>query len=199
MHDGLLGFGYQCKSKSYGNVDINKLFIENSKEPREDVVSFTLNDTTGKGMIYPGKIPSYVNVTSRHYREVKLDIWNYNGNWEIPIHSVHGLLGQFSPALGMSRDEIEGYGLHWQEELFTEPFITDWVLDRMFGEQAGYVRNTFLEHKHDGFYRMKPEYDTQRKVEAWFLNEELRMKNEESASNGGTSTTGNDSSLFTLH
>ena len=89
MHDGLLGFGYQCKSKSYGNVDINKLFIENSKEPREDVVSFTLNDTTGKGMIYPGKIPSYVNVTSRHYREVKLDIWNYNGNWEIPIHSVY--------------------------------------------------------------------------------------------------------------
>ena len=119
--------------------------------------------------------------------------------WEIPIHSVHGLLGQFSPALGMSRDEIEGYGLHWQEELFTEPFITDWVLDRMFGEQAGYVRNTFLEHKHDGFYRMKPEYDTQRKVEAWFLNEELRMKNEESASNGRASTTGNDSSFFTLH
>ena len=39
--------------------------------------------------------------------------------WEIPIHSVHGLLGQFAPALGMSREEIEGYGLHWQEELFT--------------------------------------------------------------------------------
>ena len=134
--------------------------------------------------------------------------------WEIPIHSVHGLLGQFSPALGMSRDEIEGYGLHWQEELFTEPFITDWVLDRMFGEQAGYVRNTFLEHKHDGFYRMKPEFDTQRKVEAWFLNEELRIKNEESNGNeerrtkneeSNTNMESNestgllDSSLFTLH
>ncbi len=27
--------------------------------------------------------------------------------WEIPVHSVHGLLGQFAPALGMSREEIE--------------------------------------------------------------------------------------------
>ncbi|MBR5102563.1 MAG: 4-alpha-glucanotransferase, partial [Muribaculaceae bacterium] len=31
--------------------------------------------------------------------------------WEIPINAVHGLLGQFSPSLGMSRGEIEGYGL----------------------------------------------------------------------------------------
>ena len=27
--------------------------------------------------------------------------------WEIPIDAVHGLLGQFSPALGMTREEIE--------------------------------------------------------------------------------------------
>lgn len=90
--------------------------------------------------------------------------------WEIPIDSVHGLLGQFSPALGMTRNEIEAYGLHWQEELFTEPFITDWVLDRMFGDNADHVRRNFLEHKHDGYYRMKPEFDTQRKVEAWYLS-----------------------------
>ena len=88
--------------------------------------------------------------------------------WEIPIDSVHGLLGQFSPALGMTRAEIEAYGLHFQEELFTEPFITDWVLDRMFGERAAMVRDTYLVPTHDGRYRMKPEFDTQRKVEAAF-------------------------------
>lgn len=87
---------------------------------------------------------------------------------EIPYNAVHGLLGQFSPALGMTREEIEAYGLHFQEELFTEPFITDWVLDRMFGERAAMVRDTYLEPAHDGRYRMKPEYDTQRKVEAAF-------------------------------
>lgn len=88
--------------------------------------------------------------------------------WEIPVHSVHGLLGQFSPSLGMSREEIEGYGLHWQEELFTEPFITDWVLERIFREHADEVRNTYLERTWGDHYRMRPEYDTQRKVEAVF-------------------------------
>ncbi len=88
--------------------------------------------------------------------------------WEIPIHSVHGLLGQFSPSLGMTREEIEAYGLKFNEELFTEPFITDWVLDRMFGVKATLVRDTYLESKGDGHYRMKAEYDTQRKVEAAF-------------------------------
>jgi len=91
--------------------------------------------------------------------------------WEIPIESVHGLLGQFSPALGMTRDEIEGYGLHWQEERFTEPFIMDWVLDRMFGDRADFVRQNFLEEKGDGYYRMKPEFSTQRKVEAYFAQD----------------------------
>ena len=47
--------------------------------------------------------------------------------WAIPITCVHGLLGQFAPALGMSREEIEGYGLHFQEQLFTTPFIARWV------------------------------------------------------------------------
>ena len=88
--------------------------------------------------------------------------------WEIPVHSVHGLLGQFAPALGMSREEIEGYGLHWQEELFTEPFITDWVLDRIFKEHADEVRNTYLIHKWGDRYSMRAEYDTQRKVETAF-------------------------------
>ncbi len=88
--------------------------------------------------------------------------------WEIPIHSVHGLLGQFSPSLALTREEIEAYGLRFDEELYTEPFIADWVLDRLFGVKASFVRDTYLEPKADGLYRMKPDYDTQRKVEAAF-------------------------------
>ena len=90
--------------------------------------------------------------------------------WEIPVNAVHGLLGQFQPSLGMTREEVEGYGLHWQEELFTTPFITDWVLDRMFGDRAQYVRDHYIEKKDGDHYRMRPEFDTQRKVEAYFSN-----------------------------
>jgi len=88
--------------------------------------------------------------------------------WEIPLNAVHGLLGQFSPALGMSADEIRGYGLNFQEQLMTEPFIADWVIDRIFGKWADHVRETYVERVHDDIYRMKPEYDTQRKVETAF-------------------------------
>jgi 4-alpha-glucanotransferase len=88
--------------------------------------------------------------------------------WEIPVDAVHGLLGQFSPSLGMTVAEIEGYGLHFQEQLFTEPFITDWCINETFGKWAETVRTKYLEHTHDDMYRLLPAYDTQRKVEAAF-------------------------------
>ena len=90
--------------------------------------------------------------------------------WEIPIHSVHGLTGQFAPSQAMSREEIMQYGLNFQEQRFTEPFITDWVLDRVFHERANEVRQTYLERIDHERYRMKPEVDTQRKIEARFEN-----------------------------
>ena len=92
--------------------------------------------------------------------------------WEIPANAVHGLLGQFAPALGMTREEVEGYGLRWQEELFTEPFITDWVLDRIFREHTNEVRDKYIEKTWGNRYKMRPEYDTQRKVEAAFKGKE---------------------------
>lgn len=88
--------------------------------------------------------------------------------WAIPITCVHGLLGQFAPALGMSREEIEGYGLHFQEQLFTTPFIARWVVDRVFREHAQEVIDTYLDHQHDDIYALKPQYDTERKIEAAF-------------------------------
>ena len=68
----------------------------------------------------------------------------------------------------MSREEIEAYGLHFQDELFLEPFIMDWVLERVFKERAEEVKEKYLEPTHDGRYRMKEEYNTQRKVEKAF-------------------------------
>ena len=88
--------------------------------------------------------------------------------WAIPTTCVHGLLGQFAPSPGMTREEIEGYGLHFQEELFTTPFIARWVVDRVFGIHADEVVEKYLDHKHDDIFALKPEYDTERKIEAVF-------------------------------
>ena len=106
---------------------------------------------------------------SKYFDAYRIDhVLGFFRIWEIPVHSVHGLLGQFQPSLGLTVAEIERYGLHWDEGFMTKPFITDWVLDRWFGEKSGYVRETFLNHTHDDCYEMKPEFDTQRKVEAYF-------------------------------
>ena len=88
--------------------------------------------------------------------------------WEIPVDSVHGLLGQFAPALGMTADEIRSYGLNFQQDRFTRPFITDWVLDRLFHESAEEVKQKYLDRLDDERYQLKAEVDTQIKVEALF-------------------------------
>lgn len=88
--------------------------------------------------------------------------------WAIPTDCVGGLLGQFLPALAMSRDEIQSYGLNFQEHLFTTPFIAHWVVERVFREHTEEVIKTYLNHEHDDIYSLKPEYNTERKIEAAF-------------------------------
>lgn len=108
---------------------------------------------------------------ARYFDAYRIDhVLGFFRIWEIPVHSVHGLLGQFAPALAMSREEIESYGLHFQEDRFTRPFITDWVLDRVFHERAGEVKEKYLDRLDDERYQMKPEVNTQRKVEALFAD-----------------------------
>lgn len=88
--------------------------------------------------------------------------------WEIPSHAVFGLLGHFYPALPMTSDEIECFGLPFRKELFTSPFVNDRVLEKFFGIHAQFVRDNYLIRQPYGLYSLKPECDTQRKVQALF-------------------------------
>lgn len=89
--------------------------------------------------------------------------------WEIPMDAVHGLLGQFVPALPMTREEIESYGLPFRDELYLKPYIHEYFLNQVFGPHTDYVKQTFIEPTDTWeIYRMRQEFDTQRKVEAFF-------------------------------
>jgi len=104
--------------------------------------------------------------------------------WEIPTHSVHGLLGQFAPSLPMSPEEIGSYGLHFQKDFMTQPFINDDLLEQRFGplrhyhleepncweglDPVEYVKQTFLDWQHDDIWAMKSQFTTQRQVEGFF-------------------------------
>lgn len=92
--------------------------------------------------------------------------------WAIPTTCLYGLLGQFDPSLALTREEIERYGLNFQEQLFTTPFIARWVIDRVFGSLADEVVEKYLHHEHHDIYSLKTDYDTERKIEAAFKGKE---------------------------
>lgn len=91
--------------------------------------------------------------------------------WEIPMNSVHGLLGQFVPALPMTREEIENYGLQFRKDFFLKPYIHESFLGQVFGPHVDYVKQNFLETTDVWqVYKMRPEFDTQRKIETFFFD-----------------------------
>lgn len=99
--------------------------------------------------------------------------------WEIPANAVHGLLGHFTPALPLSIDEIEHFGLHFEEE-YTLPYITESILDKEFGDKKEMVKSLFLYRPSMNHYALKPKFDTQKKIEAHFVgktsHEEIELR-----------------------
>ena len=90
--------------------------------------------------------------------------------WEIPVNAVWGLTGTFHPALPFTRNEIESKGLRWDENRFLKPYLKEHVIYATFGKYSDEVaREYFLT---DGWqnFKFKPEYDTQKKIEAHFAS-----------------------------
>ena len=102
---------------------------------------------------------------SQYFDALRIDhVLGYFRIWEIPADAIDSVLGHFSPALPLTVDEIEYFGLQFRKELFTLPFINDRLIDRLFGIHANYVRDNFLVRRAYGLYGLKEEYSTQRRV-----------------------------------
>ncbi len=88
--------------------------------------------------------------------------------WSIPVHSVEGIMGHFEPAIPVYRVEFDEKGIWFDYNRYCKPYITDQVLREVFGNRQDEVKNTFLTHDGAGSYELKPEFDTQRKIELYF-------------------------------
>ncbi len=98
--------------------------------------------------------------------------------WQIPMDAVHGLLGVFNPALPYSPDELRyDYDFWLDVDLHTTPYIMDYFLGDFFGEYTDEVRSKYLVDAGYGRYRLRPEFDTQRKVVDYFAALEADDKN----------------------
>lgn len=84
--------------------------------------------------------------------------------WEIPLTSVQGLLGYFSPAMPLSAEEIQSYGFLFDEERMTHPYIHDHFISKLFGEYTAEVIGEYLTPVGGSLYTLKEEYNTQEKI-----------------------------------
>jgi 4-alpha-glucanotransferase len=92
--------------------------------------------------------------------------------WEIPLHSVQGLLGYFSPALPFTVEEIEKRGIKFNLIRHTMPYIRKHFLEEIFGEYTREVIDEYLFSNGQDKYILG-EYDTQVKIK-----ERLEGKND---------------------
>jgi 4-alpha-glucanotransferase len=83
--------------------------------------------------------------------------------WSIPAHAVEGLLGRFMPALPVHINELFSKHILFERSRYTEPYITDNILQEIFGDKKDAVKKTFFTG-----LKLKEKFNTQRKVEAYF-------------------------------
>ncbi|NCI46009.1 4-alpha-glucanotransferase [Sediminibacterium sp. WSJ-3] len=88
--------------------------------------------------------------------------------WSIPMDAVEGIMGHFVPAIPVHISEFHSRQIWFDHHRYTRPFINDEVLRELFGADSELVKSLFLKYDGFGQYALKPEYDTQRKVEAHF-------------------------------
>jgi 4-alpha-glucanotransferase len=92
--------------------------------------------------------------------------------WSIPVHAMEGILGRFVPAIPLSPDDFNNRGIHFDRDRLCKPYITEEILQQVFGAGAEGVKDIFLQALQGDQYALKEGFNTQRKIAAWFEKEE---------------------------
>ncbi len=106
-----------------------------------------------------------LSAMSKYFDAYRIDhILGFFRIWEIPQHALHGLLGYFKPAMPLTPNQIQDYDIWFDTDRFTQPYITNELLQSCFGEYTPEAVSLYLERKGNGRYTLKPGYTTQKEV-----------------------------------
>ena len=89
--------------------------------------------------------------------------------WEIPTHAVEGILGHFSPALPLTANEIESYGIVFDYNRMVNPYLPHHVINNSFLDKTEQVIEEFFEPESHHYYVFKDAFNTQQKLNEYFL------------------------------
>ena len=88
--------------------------------------------------------------------------------WEIPVPEKSGLMGQFSPALGLSKDEIAAYGVQFNDGLFLVDHKRDDRWHPRIAVQYQQAYEQLDEEQKDKFNRLYNDYFYRRNNQFWY-------------------------------
>ncbi len=112
---------------------------------------------------------------ARYFDMLRIDhILGFFRIWEMPANSVEGLLGRFSPALPLHREEIQRRLGWFDYGRLCEPYIRWHLVERTFGDDAQAVLAEFMHAGDYGTIQLKPPVASQRQIEA-YIDEESRL------------------------
>ncbi|TAL46978.1 MAG: 4-alpha-glucanotransferase, partial [Chitinophagaceae bacterium] len=97
--------------------------------------------------------------------------------WSIPMDAVEGIMGHFVPAIPVNITEFGERGIWFDHHRYCKPYITDEVLNKVFGELAAKVKSELVVPNDFGSYDLELTFETQRQVEEYFLHQEPSEEN----------------------
>jgi len=97
--------------------------------------------------------------------------------WTIPSNAVQGIMGHFVPCLPVHYVEFGENGIWFDERRYCQPFINEDVLYEVFQHLNDKIKEQFVVPNDHGGFDLKPEFDTQRKVQAYFATQEPSEEN----------------------
>jgi 4-alpha-glucanotransferase len=90
--------------------------------------------------------------------------------WSIPMQDIEGIMGYFVPAIPVTVAEFGEKGIWFDYYRYCKPYITDDVLNKLFGVYATRVRNEFVVPNEFGRYELEMGTSTQRQVQEYFAS-----------------------------
>lgn len=85
--------------------------------------------------------------------------------WQIPAHTIHGLLGVFSPALPLSPEEMKSkFGFEFDKSQMTTPFITDETFETLPKELSGRIKREYFVETVNGRLIPQQKIHTQKQI-----------------------------------
>jgi 4-alpha-glucanotransferase len=109
---------------------------------------------------------------SRYFDAYRIDhILGFFRIGQVPHDHVEGIMGHFDPALPIHIDEIRERGIDFNYNRFCRPYIREHFLWERFGDGAEHVKSRFLNDCGDGYFQLREQVSTQRRIADYFADE----------------------------